>query len=87
MVGREVLPEGSVSAIAAPLRLNSIIAVDAMAIARFEKKRDENFIVMSPKCVDSQSKKHRPESVTVTRDRTSSHAKRPHMRTRRQRDG
>jgi hypothetical protein len=48
MLGREVLPEGSVSAIAAPLRLNSIIAVDAMAIARFEKKRDENFIVMSP---------------------------------------
>jgi hypothetical protein len=46
MLGREVLPEGSVSAIAAPLRLNGIIAVDAMAIARFEKKRDENFIVM-----------------------------------------
>jgi hypothetical protein len=47
MLGREVLPEGSVSAIAAPLRLNSIIAVNAMAIARFEKKRDEDFIVMS----------------------------------------
>jgi len=48
MLGREVWPEGSVSAIAAPLRLNSIIAVDAMAMARCEKKRDENFIVMSP---------------------------------------
>jgi hypothetical protein len=49
MLGREVLPESSVSAIAAPLRLNSIIAVDAMAIARFEKKRDEKFIVMFPR--------------------------------------
>jgi len=80
MLGRKVLPEGSVSAIAAPLRLNSIIAVDAMATARFEKKPDENFIVMSPEVRGqpieevSSRKRHCDTKSNVVACKTTAHA-------------
>jgi hypothetical protein len=47
MLGRELLPEGSVAAIAAPLRPHSSTAVDETATARLEKKRGESRIAIS----------------------------------------
>jgi len=83
MLGREVLPEGSVSAIAAPLTLNSIIAVDAMAIAGFERRRDEDLIVlivMSPEVRGqpteeaSSRKRHRDTKSNVVACKATAHA-------------
>jgi hypothetical protein len=47
MLGRELLPEGSVAAIAAPLRPNVSAENDETATTRPEKKRDESRIVKS----------------------------------------
>jgi hypothetical protein len=47
MLGSELLPEGSVAAIAAPLRPNSSSANDETATIRLEKKRDESRIAKS----------------------------------------
>jgi hypothetical protein len=47
MLGSALLPEGSVAAMTVPQKPNSSSAMDEITTARFERKHDENFIVMS----------------------------------------
>jgi hypothetical protein len=49
MLGSALLPEESVAAMTVPQKPNNSSAMDEIAKVRFEKKRDENFTVMSPR--------------------------------------
>jgi hypothetical protein len=49
MLGSALLPEESVAAMTVPQKPNNSSAMDEKAKVRFEKKRDENFTVMSPR--------------------------------------
>jgi hypothetical protein len=47
MLGRELLPEGSVAAIAVPPGPDSSSTIDERASVGFERKRDEDLIAIS----------------------------------------